>query len=617
MLSSDDDSGLGLDSALTFTVNTSGTYYLGAGSASSSDTGSYVLRSSTGASTDDFAGSTATAGRLSPGGAVTGQIETTNDSDWFAITLLTGQGYTFSLDANGTAGLSDPYLRLYNSAGVLQTSDDDSGAGLDSLLSVTVNSGGTFYLAASAAGSETGSYVLRSSLGTSSTVDDYTASSSTSGRVSPGGSTTGKIETAGDSDWFAISLTAGQRYTFNLDSSTSGGLSDPTLTLRSDRGVALATNDDTNGNNSQISFTATATGTHYLDASAIGSLTGFYTLRASAPVATVVDDFAATISTTGNLASGATVKGRIETVGDNDWFRVSLESGQRYVFDLTSTGSDPLMDPFLTLYSASGAVISTNDDTTGRNSQLNYIPTATGTFYVGARDQGTGLGNYQLASHIAGQTTPSGFSIDIVFSGDAKYQSYFTAAAARWSEVITGDLPEVGLIDDLQISASVAAIDGSGSVLARAGARGIRSDSKLPYSGTMTFDSADIDSMVSKGTFGDVVLHEMGHILGISNYFFDLKGLLDPTNDLHYTGTNALARYQSLTSAANTFVPLEDAGGAGTARSHFDEELFDRELMTGYAENSSPMPLSILTIGILQDLGYQVNFGAADPYSLP
>jgi hypothetical protein len=38
--------------------------------------------------------------------------------------------------------------------------------------------------------------------------------------------------------------------------------------------------------------------------------------------------------------------------------------------------------------------------------------------------------------------------------------------------------------------------------------------------------------------------------------------------------------------------------------------------MTGYAEASPPMPLSIITVGALADLGYLVNYSAADPFSL-
>jgi hypothetical protein len=49
---------------------------------------------------------------------------------------------------------------------------------------------------------------------------------------------------------------------------------------------------------------------------------------------------------------------------------------------------------------------------------------------------------------------------------------------------------------------------------------------------------------------------------------------------------------------------------------HWREETFFNELMTGFL-GSPPSPLSRLTVASLADLGYGVDFGAADPYSLP
>ena len=60
-------------------------------------------------------------------------------------------------------------------------------------------------------------------------------------------------------------------------------------------------------------------------------------------------------------------------------------------------------------------------------------------------------------------------------------------------------------------------------------------------------------------------------------------------------------------------MPLETGGGSGTALVHWSEATFGTELMTGFT-NGLPGQLSILTIGSLQDLGYTVNYGAADPY---
>ena len=144
--------------------------------------------------------------------------------------------------------------------------------------------------------------------------------------------------------------------------------------------------------------------------------------------------------------------------------------------------------------------------------------------------------------------------------------------------------------------------------------------SQLPYTGVMRFDSADLAAMGANGTLTNVILHEMGHVLGIGT-LWDTKNLLNITDpaDPKYTGINGLREYRTLVGdPAATGVPVENTGGAGTADSHWRETVFKTELMTGYAERPGvSMPISRMTVGSLQDLGYTVNYAAADPYVLP
>ena len=209
------------------------------------------------------------------------------------------------------------------------------------------------------------------------------------------------------------------------------------------------------------------------------------------------------------------------------------------------------------------------------------------------------------------------FDIQIVFSGGSQYQTYFEQAAQRWERIIRGDLSGVnrstyGFIDDLRIDASVQFIDGTNGILAQAGwdLRRSSSEGGLPYHGIMRFNSSDITAMVNNGTFLSVVMHEMGHVLGLGT-LWDTFGLRSGSS---YTGANANARYREL--GGSGFVPLETTGGSGTAFAHWSEARFDRELMTGFSETGPPMPLSTITIGGLQDLGYAVDYSQADPYSL-
>ena len=213
-------------------------------------------------------------------------------------------------------------------------------------------------------------------------------------------------------------------------------------------------------------------------------------------------------------------------------------------------------------------------------------------------------------------TGASGFNITLTYTGDQAYATYFSQAKAIWERVITGDLPDFAGVDDLAIAASVAYIDGPSNTLAYAGPTDLRAGALgLPYKGTMEFDSADMAKMVANGSLVAVITHEMGHVLGFGSSW-DWLGL--NANFGQYTGAAALAEYRTLSGNPNAqFVPLETGGGTGTANSHWRETVFKTELMTGFSEGSGNMPLSRLTIAAMQDLGYTVNYAAADSYTLP
>ncbi len=248
--------------------------------------------------------------------------------------------------------------------------------------------------------------------------------------------------------------------------------------------------------------------------------------------------------------------------------------------------------------------------------------------------------NYKIDIHFVGQSF-----------GSARRQ-IFLDAATRWASIITGDLPSVtlnqpqenvcgfkegsisGTIDDLLIIAIISDLDGPGKILGAAFPSLVRNGDELTAIGCMVFDSADITSLEKQGELSNVVLHEMGHVLGIGSFWqpisgFNSRNLLDfRTNSFMQTcntatkfsqkpvfkGELANLEYQALGGIGPT--PVEDEYGAGTQCSHWDEGIFVHELMTGFS-NEGEMPLSRLTIASLADLGYKVDFSKADPYELP
>jgi subtilisin-like proprotein convertase family protein len=221
----------------------------------------------------------------------------------------------------------------------------------------------------------------------------------------------------------------------------------------------------------------------------------------------------------------------------------------------------------------------------------------------------------------------SEFEITVVFPDDslsAEQQEFFIAAAARWSELILGDLPDVnvpghGLVDDLLIEATGPTIDGPGGILGQAGPDTFRSGSFLPSSGVMQFDQADIVDLIDEGQFDEVILHEMGHVLGIGT-IWDNLGLLTGfgSTNPQFIGPQATIEYNAIFGNTTSSVPVEgDQGGGGTLYSHWDEATFDNELMTGFLNGGEPNPISRITVGQMADIGYDVNLNAADEYTAP
>jgi hypothetical protein len=245
----------------------------------------------------------------------------------------------------------------------------------------------------------------------------------------------------------------------------------------------------------------------------------------------------------------------------------------------------------------------------------------------------------------------SGFDIRFEFVTPATptEQAAFTSAATKWEGLVTGDLPTelVQLpfifcggvadeyVDDLTIRVAITPIDGPGGILGQAGPCWLRSGSNLPALGVMQFDSDD----TGRPDFGDVVLHEMGHVLGVGslwetfNLLSDDNGPLDDcfpvpgdpppplTTDPYFSGTAAIATFTSVAFGGDMYagnaVPAENDHGAGTRCVHWRETVLDNELMTGFAESSGTMPLSELTVKSLADMGYAVAASGWDPFTCP
>jgi hypothetical protein len=232
-------------------------------------------------------------------------------------------------------------------------------------------------------------------------------------------------------------------------------------------------------------------------------------------------------------------------------------------------------------------------------------------------------------------TTGTTETFDIVLrpasSLSAAAQSAFGSAEARWESILVRGVPDVsvnlaagacltgaaaysGPVDDLVIDVAVVPIDGAGGVLGRAGPCRIANADGLSRWGVMEFDSADVDNLANSGRLQDVILHEMGHVLGIGTLWGSSLLTGSGGSDPRFAGPRAAAVWSSYGRTGT--VPVENTGGSGTRDSHWRETTFANELMTGWLNNGSN-PLSVLSIASLADLGYRVSTTPADAYTPP
>ena len=234
--------------------------------------------------------------------------------------------------------------------------------------------------------------------------------------------------------------------------------------------------------------------------------------------------------------------------------------------------------------------------------------------------------------------TASQFDIDVRFIGEGgteRQRQAFASAAARWRRVITGDIGTTMLniptgecaswipairetVNDLVVYVRLTEIDGPGKVLGQATPCYINSKTKLPVLGFFELDVDDLARLLDRGTLDDVVLHEMGHILGVGTLWNYGRSLLvgRGTDDPYYNGTAAREHFTGIGGLTYTGlgVPVENTGAAGTRDSHWRRTIFSNELMQGFSQ-AGGMPLSRVTVASLADLGYTVSFNGADSFS--
>ncbi|WP_227657509.1 putative Ig domain-containing protein [Candidatus Magnetaquicoccus inordinatus] len=153
------------------------------------------------------------------------------------------------------------------------------------------------------------------------------------------------------------------------------------------------------------------------DSAANGQVSAFtvvardtHNAESTTPVAFAVnvmlpDSVGDSVNTASSLPMDSFVDGLINTDGDHDFYAVSLQANNSYRFQLlgVQNGVRTLADPVLALWSYSGGtptMLASNDDFNNLpDSQLDFIPSLTGTYYLDAANlNAINTGGYRLSA---------------------------------------------------------------------------------------------------------------------------------------------------------------------------------------------------------------------------
>ena len=366
-----------------------------------------------------------------------GSFNTLLDHDWYALSLVAGHSYWFSLSPfsfSPPATLNDVALdvrdanrNILNTQGVV-----DSGVNGTAGFFFVAPTTGTYYADVSAGGSNpaslTGDYefsVLDVGVHAPDTILDTPA---TDASLVMNGTVAGTIDlipasgsfnTSADHDWYAVTLTAGHKYSFTASDTTQNGLYDFAIELRdANRNIVDSQGVVDSPVVSKITYAPAISGTYYLDigpgTEQVGlGVTPPYTITATDLTATSPDTALDTPSTTASLIMNGTVSGTIDPapeIGsfnnavDHDWYAVSLTAGERYTFSAPGTGIGILPEVAISLMNANRTVVDSQgvvDGGTGA-STITFTAPTTGTYYLdvsaGGKNAVNATGGYQITT---------------------------------------------------------------------------------------------------------------------------------------------------------------------------------------------------------------------------
>ena len=252
---------------------------------------------------------------------------------------------------------------------------------------------------------------------------------------------------------------------------------------------------------------------------------------------------------------------------------------------------------------------------------------------------------------------PGGYNIEFRHQDPltAAETAAFATAKAFWESVIIDEFPDISFADNIVPANTCSSVSPFGfehprldqgdldelliftqrldipvgGVIAVAGPCANRNlqGFQTPFTalGVLTLDPDLSEVADQQGLLDDVLIHEMGHILGFGANWWFLGNPVNPSRpaspgaDTHFDGETARAAFARAGGAAYVGglpVPVDNTALAGSADGHWRESVLATEMMTSEVVGGVN-PFSEVSVGAMHDLLYTVDPSAAEAYALP
>ena len=299
------------------------------------------------------------------------------------------------------------------------------------------------------------------------------------------------------------------------------------------------------------------------------------------------------------VSAGTPVAGLAGTTDDEMLFRIDLPAGSPSNLTVELSGGTGDVDLFIERGDRPGFRTQYDDCLSGSpttTERCQISPVVPGAYHILLHAFSTYSGTTMTIT-LGGEVLP--YDIEVVFidHGTDAQDAAILQAAERWMSIVTTDIIDHDFsadpfeadgciagqpliddtVDDLRIYVSIIEIDGPSGVLAKAGPCVTRGLTHFPIVGSMTFDAADLSALEENEEMLPVVLHEMGHILGIGSTWTQagfLKNRSLPSSsgaDTHFTGPLAIAAFDAAGGTDYTGgakVPVANLADEGSSDAH-------------------------------------------------